>query len=127
MDASTRLAHGQDVATKVSLLFQKRLKIAQEHYRTRVQAAYEKNGVQLPTTAAQLPMPQLAATPAALQGMMTNWFGYAVDFAQRSILFWDTLRQRGNNYLEHTKQGMPPVLTFAYETIVDARKFARPV
>ena len=27
--------------------------------------------------------------------------GYGVDFGQRSVLFWDTLRQRGNNFVEH--------------------------
>ena len=47
--------------------------------------------------------------------------------AQRSILFWDTLRQRGNNFVEHTRQGLPPVLHFDYETVVDGRKLARPV
>ena len=52
---------------------------------------------------------------------------YAVDFVQRSILFWDTLRQRGNNFLEHERQGLPPVLHFDYETIMDGRSFARPV
>jgi hypothetical protein len=23
------------------------------------------------------------------------------------VLFWDTLRQRGNNFLEHNEQGLP--------------------
>ena len=35
---------------------------------------------------------------------------YWLDFAQRSILFWDTLRQRGNNWIEHEKAGKPPLL-----------------
>ena len=52
---------------------------------------------------------------------------YAVDFAQRSILLWDTLRQRGNNFLEHERQGLPPVLHFEYETIMDGRSLKRPV
>ncbi len=30
---------------------------------------------------------------------------YAIDFAQRSALFWDTLRQRGNNFIEHEGAG----------------------
>ncbi len=57
----------------------------------------------------------------------TAWPQYAVDFAQRSILFWDTLRQRGNNFLEHERQGLPPVLHFDYETIMDGRSLERPV
>ena len=47
--------------------------------------------------------------------------------AQRSILFWDTLRQRGNNFIEHERAGEPPVLHFDYEMLMDARKFERPV
>ena len=52
---------------------------------------------------------------------------YGVDFAQRSILFWDTLRQRGNNFVEHERQGLPPVLRFDYEIVMDGRSFKRPV
>lgn len=52
---------------------------------------------------------------------------YWLDFTQRSILFWDTLRQRGNNWIEHEKAGKPPLLAFDWEMIADARKFERPV
>ncbi|MGO4525167.1 DUF3141 domain-containing protein [Microvirga sp. 2MCAF35] len=51
---------------------------------------------------------------------------YWLDFTQRSILFWDTLRQRGNNWLEHEKAGKPPLLDFEWEMIADARSFERP-
>jgi pimeloyl-ACP methyl ester carboxylesterase len=47
--------------------------------------------------------------------------------AERSVLFWDTLRQRGNNFIEHERAGKPPVLHFDYEMLMDARKFERPV
>ena len=50
-----------------------------------------------------------------------------MDFAQRSILFWDTLRQRGNNFVERTRQGLPPVLHFDYEMVLDGRTLERPV
>ena len=53
-------------------------------------------------------------------------YHYCLDTVQRSILFADTLRKRGNTYLEHLKAGHPPVLVFAYETILDARNFERP-
>ncbi|HUN81361.1 MAG TPA: DUF3141 domain-containing protein [Phycisphaerae bacterium] len=52
---------------------------------------------------------------------------YLQDAFQRGILFWDVLRQRGNNYLEHKKRGQPPVLQFEYETIIDGRTLERPV
>ena len=52
---------------------------------------------------------------------------YWLDLGQRTALFWDTLRQRGDNWLEHEKAGKPVLLKFPYETIADARTFARPV
>jgi len=52
---------------------------------------------------------------------------YAVDWTQRWILAWNALRERGNNYLEHERAGLPPLLHFDYETLIDGRKFERPV
>jgi hypothetical protein len=51
---------------------------------------------------------------------------YQRDFFERSILFWDTLRKRANNMLEHEREGLPPLLDFKYETLLDARRFERP-
>ncbi|HMR03751.1 MAG TPA: DUF3141 domain-containing protein [Candidatus Competibacter phosphatis] len=58
--------------------------------------------------------------------IQSAWFAYAIDTMQRSILFWDAMRQRGNIYLEHRAQGEPPILDFAYEIVLDARTFSRP-
>lgn len=52
---------------------------------------------------------------------------YQRDFLERTILFWDTLRQRANNMLEHEREGLPPLMDFKYETLIDARSFERPV
>lgn len=51
---------------------------------------------------------------------------YWIDAWQRSVLFCDVLRVRGNNNDEHEKSGNPPVLVFDYQIILDARKFDRP-
>ena len=51
---------------------------------------------------------------------------YGIDAWQRSILTLDVLRERGNQYLEHTKSGKPPVLVFDYDTVLDAREFPKP-
>lgn len=51
---------------------------------------------------------------------------YWVDAAQRSLLFLDTLRQRGNRTLEHYNAGKPPVLVFDHETVLDGAAFERP-
>ena len=51
---------------------------------------------------------------------------YSHDVWERSILFWDTLRQRADNMLEHERAGLPPLLNFKYEMISDARRSERP-
>ncbi|HEY1326286.1 MAG TPA: DUF3141 domain-containing protein [Casimicrobiaceae bacterium] len=67
--------------------------------------------------------PQLPLTPLETA---RQWQAYATDFAQRSVLFWDTLRRRGNDWLEHEAKGKPPVLAYEYEVLADARTFERP-
>ncbi|MBP7342011.1 MAG: DUF3141 domain-containing protein [Smithellaceae bacterium] len=52
---------------------------------------------------------------------------YGVDAFQRSVIFTDILRKRGNNYISHIRSGQPPVLTYNYEMILNAKHFERPV
>jgi hypothetical protein len=52
---------------------------------------------------------------------------YMIDAAQRSILYWDVMRQRGNQYREHLAETVPHVLEFAAELVVDGRTLERPV
>lgn len=51
---------------------------------------------------------------------------YWVDAAQRQILFWDVMRKRGNQAIEHYRKGKPPVLAFDSELVLDGRELARP-
>ncbi|MDC7787503.1 DUF3141 domain-containing protein [Rhodoplanes sp. TEM] len=53
--------------------------------------------------------------------------GYLVDVAQRSVLFWDVLRQRGNGYREHMAMAAPNVLNYQAELVLDGRTLERPV
>jgi Protein of unknown function (DUF3141) len=53
-------------------------------------------------------------------------FDYAVDAAQRSVLFWDTLRERGNEYRRHNAAGNPPLLKSGYELLLDGRTLEPP-
>ena len=71
------------------------------------------------------PWGQGSAWPVA--GPMAEVWGYWVDAGQRSVLFWDVLRKRGNQALEHMREGKPPVLIFDYEMVLDGRDFERPV
>jgi pimeloyl-ACP methyl ester carboxylesterase/tellurite resistance protein len=50
-----------------------------------------------------------------------------VDVWQRSLIFTDILRKRGNNYIRHVRSGQPPVLAFNFEIILNAKHFERPV
>ena len=52
---------------------------------------------------------------------------YWTDAFQRSVLFWDVMRQRGNQYLEHMAETAPNVLDYKAELIVDGRTLERPV
>ncbi|SPF34125.1 conserved hypothetical protein [Syntrophobacter sp. SbD1] len=51
---------------------------------------------------------------------------YWIDSWQRSLLFWDVMRQRGNIFLEHEKEGQPPTLVFGYDIVVDGRTLEDP-
>jgi pimeloyl-ACP methyl ester carboxylesterase len=51
---------------------------------------------------------------------------YWTDAAQRTALYLDTMRKRGNIYIEHGVQGKPALLKFRYELLIDGRTLARP-
>ena len=103
------------ISRNVATVYERRMRDAAQAYADRVrtaQAAY------------------IAATPTARWNpheAWQEWAQYGMDFAQRSVLFWDTLRQRGNNWLEHEEAGKPPVLAYRYEVLADGRSFERPV
>jgi hypothetical protein len=52
---------------------------------------------------------------------------YWLDAHQRSILFLDILRRRGNTYFEHNAQTAPNVLHFGADVVLDGRTLPRPV
>ncbi|MFO1075724.1 MAG: DUF3141 domain-containing protein [Geminicoccaceae bacterium] len=52
---------------------------------------------------------------------------YLVDAFQRSVLYWDVMRERGNQYFAHMAETAPNVLQFQFEVVVDGRTLARPV
>jgi pimeloyl-ACP methyl ester carboxylesterase len=114
-DPGRQLARSYDISTKVAGLLQARVKHAQEQFASRVQKAYGDY------------VAELTERPMTPWDIWTDWYRYSVDFGQRAVLFWDTLRQRGNQWLAHERAGKPPLLHFDYETVLDARTFERPV
>jgi pimeloyl-ACP methyl ester carboxylesterase len=111
----SRFSQRQELAKKVATLLQKRAKLAQERLEERVRKVYDES------------VKELFSKPVTPWDIWTGGAHYALDFAQRSILFWDTLRLRGNQFIERERAGLPPVLHFDYEPIVDGSTLARPV
>ena len=70
-----------------------------------------------------------AGVPAVMSpfGLFAPAMEYMVDAAQRTVLFWDVMRQRGNQYREHLAQTAPHVLEYEIELIIDGRTLKRPV
>ena len=54
-------------------------------------------------------------------GLLDSAVEYAVDAGQRAVLFWDAMRQAGNIFVEHEKEGCPPVLFFQWDMVEDGR------
>ena len=65
--------------------------------------------------------------PTPVLGPFAPAIEYMVDAAQRSVLFWDVMRQRGNQYQEQMAKVAPHVLEYAAELVVDGRTLERPV
>ena len=110
-----QLSQSHDISAKVAQLLQTRTRLAVERFGERVKTASEQQ------------IAEATANPTVPLELWVSGAQYAVDFAQRSILFWDTLRQRGNNFVEHERQGLPPVLHFDYEMLMDGRTLKRAV
>ena len=51
---------------------------------------------------------------------------YLTDTMQRTVLFWDLMRQRSEQYYAQKEKAVPHVLSFDAELVLDARTFERP-
>jgi len=68
-----------------------------------------------------------ALKTATLSDWLQMYTSYLRDSVQRQALVFDALRKRGNVYTDHIDSGMPPVLDFQYEVIVDGKDLNPPV
>ena len=71
--------------------------------------------------------PERAVAASHAPDPLTSAIGYTVDAAQRAILFWDVMRQRGNQFLKDSADPAPHVLSYEAEVVIDGRTFERPV
>src|SRR5437762_4762618 len=113
-DLNKTLDRSIDISRNVAAVLDRRIKDASNAYVERVRKAQHE-------------FLQSASTVKSPQQLFSDWFQYAADFAQRSTLFLDTLRQRGNNWIAHEQAGKPPLLAYEYEILADARTFEHPV
>ncbi len=72
---------------------------------------------------AQLPASGFGTFSAPLSAVAD----YLTDAAQRTVLYWDVMRQRGNQYREHLAETVPHVLDYEVELVLDGRTLERPV
>ncbi|MGE5771790.1 MAG: DUF3141 domain-containing protein, partial [Hyphomicrobiales bacterium] len=81
----------------------------------------------------ELQTPSVSKSPSSSNAAECNYgpfapaVEYAVDAAQRCILFWDVMRERGNQYHAHLAETAPHVLDYGFELIVDGRQLKQPV
>src|SRR4051812_22174814 len=93
-----------DISRNVATVLDRRIKDASNAYIERMRKA-------------QREFFQNGGAVKSPQQLCADWFQYATDFAQRSTLFLDTLRKRGNNWIAHEQAGKPPLLAYEYEIL----------
>lgn len=114
-DPGKRLLHVQQLSARVAQGLETRVSQAQQRLTQTLGDVWKRHG------------PEQQTLPASPLAACQQWSAYAVDSFQRSILFWDTLRQRGNTFIAHEQAGKPAVLHFDHEMVADGRTFDRPV
>ncbi len=62
----------------------------------------------------------------AFAEILSDAWQYGTDAIQRSVMFADIIRERGNIYFDHRFAGRPPVLVFDYEIIMDGKDLNPP-
>ena len=70
----------------------------------------------------RFPFASQQAIPALGQQVVDYW----IDGWQRTILFWDVLRQRSDQYYAQKAKEVPNVLSFDAELVLDGRTFEQP-
>jgi hypothetical protein len=70
----------------------------------------------------RFPFASQQAIPVLGQQVVDYW----IDGWQRTILFWDVLRQRSDQYYAQKAKEVPNVLSFDAELVLDGRTFERP-
>ena len=71
--------------------------------------------------------PSILQSRVPLTGNAKQFTDYIADFTQRTILFMDIMRKRGNKMVEMTTVNSSTVLNFKFEKLMDGATFQRPI
>ena len=82
---------------------------------------------EVPDSEVDMPMDKSTFSGGAVSGLWASAMEYMVDSGQRSLLFLDIMRRRGDQYREHIAETAPHVLNYAVELIMDGRQLESPV
>lgn len=74
-----------------------------------------------------MPMDKATLPGGPMSWLVASAVEYLMDAGQRSVLFLDVLRRRGDQYREHVAQTAPHVLQYVAELVMDGRKLDEPV
>jgi hypothetical protein len=85
-DVNRTIDRSIQISRTVADLLQRRMRTAGERYADRLRAAHQAYA-------------ETYAVPKTPYELARQWAEYQIDAAQRSILYWDTLRRRGNQWL----------------------------
>ncbi len=133
-----------DVLAPVRALAQRHLKHAnesaqarRERYRTlaevsasqseRLSKAHRERSEMLEATVQDLILKQMTLMSANPVNWCQDWMAYWQDASERTTLFYDVLRQRGNLSLEQETAPTQPVLDFEFDVLIDGQSLERPV
>jgi hypothetical protein len=100
-ESETQLADAWNMPTKVGEVFAEKMKSATETFNERIRKSQDEF------------IGALSTQPITPMGLWQTLYKYTIDLAERSVLFWDTLRQRGNNWIEHERAGHQVLFTIS--------------
>lgn len=93
----------------------------------RLNKAYRERAENLETTVQELMLKQLSVMSSNPMNWYQDLMAYWQDAAERTTLFCDVLRQRGNLSIEQDSQQTKPVLDFEFDVLMDGASLERPV
>jgi pimeloyl-ACP methyl ester carboxylesterase len=124
--AQRHLAHANETAQERRQRYRTLSEVSASQS-TRLSKAYRERAEALETTVQELMLKQMST----MSSNPTNWYqdlmAYWQDAAERTTLFYDVVRQRGNLSVAQETDPSQPVLDFDFDVLIDGASLERPV